>query len=58
MMKQTMAPMKKPMGHHFVSREGRGVPAADCMIQDEGSSAREAFLMNGRKESKGRTRVG
>lgn len=58
MTKQIMAPMKKPMGHHFVRREARGAPATDCMIQDEGSSARGTFPMNRRKESEGRTRVG
>lgn len=40
MMKQTMAPMKKPMGHHLVSRDGRGPPGVECMIESECSSAR------------------
>ena len=54
MMKQTMAPMKKPMGHHLVSRDGRGAPGVECMIESEGPSARN-FLMNKRSESKGMT---
>lgn len=58
MTKQIMAPMKKPMGHHFVSRDGRGAPATDCMIRAEVSSARGTFPMRRRKESKRRTRVG
>jgi hypothetical protein len=36
MIKQTMAPMKKPMGHHLVSRDGRGAPGVECMIESEG----------------------
>ena len=49
MIKQTTAPMKKPMGHHLLSREGRGAPATECMIVDDGCSAR-AKRRKGRKD--------
>lgn len=51
-MKQIMAPMKKPMGHHFVTRDGRGAPGTDCMIEDEDSWVLGTFLMNGRRNVK------
>jgi hypothetical protein len=57
MMKQAMAPMKKPMGHHLLSREGREAPESCCMVDGDGSSARLIKLMDGKKRNKGRTGV-
>lgn len=42
MMKQTTAPMKKPIGHHLLSLDGRGAPGAVDMI--ENSSWAEKFI--------------
>lgn len=35
MMKQTTAPIKNPMGHHLLSREGRGAPWVVCITKVE-----------------------